>query len=101
MLTPFHRIPIRPAAFGACLSVLMAALASAAFGETPARPGLAIARFDFRDTSGEVRDQTVEHGARLQELAVTLNQALSKTEKIRPIALACQSDGCSARTSGL
>lgn len=101
MLTSLHHITIRSAALGACLSALLAGLPSAALGETAAMPGLAIARFDFRDTSGEVRDQTVEHSARLEDLAATLSNELSETEKIRPIALACQSDGCSARTSGL
>jgi len=76
-------------------------LASAAFGETPALPGLAIARFDFRDTSGEIRNQAAEHTARLQALAVTLKEALSETGKFRPVDLTCRSGGCSARTSGL
>jgi hypothetical protein len=86
-----------------CLAVLAAMSVSmpAAFGDTVDKAGLAISRFDFRDTSGEHRDQTAEHARRLEDVAATLLATLSANEKIRPVALNCTNGGCSARTSGL
>jgi hypothetical protein len=84
-----------------CLSLLAATAGTAppASGEAPSV--LAMAKFDFRDTSGEVRDQDAEHRKRLEDVAATLLAELAGNERIRPIALDCRAGGCSARTSGL
>lgn len=78
-----------------------AGLTSPATGETPERLILAIASFDFRDTSGETRDQVAEHRKRLDDVAAMLLAELSGHDKVRPIALSCRTGACSARTSGL
>jgi hypothetical protein len=88
------------------LSLVCLSMLAAIGGTTPEASGqapsiLAIARFDFRDTSGEVRDQQAEHRKRLEDVAATLLVELAGNERIRPMALACRTGGCSARTSGL
>ncbi|WP_158259808.1 DUF2380 domain-containing protein [Phyllobacterium phragmitis] len=77
------------------------AIASAAFAETGGRPALATTNFDFRDTSGEVRDQTAEHEARLEAFNVTLRNGLSENPKFDLVALTCQTDQCTAKDPGL
>ncbi|MEH2470000.1 hypothetical protein V1281_000753 [Nitrobacteraceae bacterium AZCC 2161] len=77
------------------------AIASAAFAGVDGPPTLAAANFDFRDTSGEVRDQTAEHEARLKAFGVTLRDGLSGNQKIELKALTCQAAQCSAQTPGL
>ena len=57
----------------AWLAVLML-LGSAAQAQSPAP--LAIAAFDFRDTSGEPRDQPAEHAARLKLFDSALREKL-------------------------
>jgi uncharacterized protein DUF2380 len=54
---------------------LLFALAPSALAQAPAR--LAVADFDFTDTSGEVHDQTAEHAARLEAFAATLREGLA------------------------
>jgi len=84
-----------------CLTLLAATAGTTldAAGQAPSI--LAIARFDFRDTSGEVRDQNAEHRKRLDDVAATLLAELDGSESIRPMALTCRIGECSARTSGL
>lgn len=62
---------------------------------------LAIARFDFRDTSGEPGDRSAEHERRIGDLRLALLRTLSANEKVRLVALTCGNEGCSPRTSGL
>lgn len=62
---------------------------------------LAVAAFDFRDTSGEPRDQTAEHAARLKLFDAALREELARHARIRPLALACRVELCSARNAGL
>ncbi|PAP99216.1 MAG: DUF2380 domain-containing protein [Mesorhizobium sp.] len=75
------------------------ALASAAFADAAEPPTLAVADFEFRDTSGEVRDQTAEHETRLKAFGVALRDGLS--EKIDLVALPCQAEQCTIRDPGL
>jgi hypothetical protein len=53
------------------------------------------------DTSGEVRDQTAEHEARLKAFEATLHDGLSGNQKIEFKALNCQAEQCTAQAPGL
>ncbi|MER8828326.1 DUF3280 domain-containing protein [Mesorhizobium sp. M0938] len=76
-------------------------LASAAFADAAEPAALAVADFEFRDTSGEVRDQTAEHEARLKTFGVALRDSLSGNRKIDLVALPCQTEQCTIRDPGL
>jgi hypothetical protein len=70
------------------------ALASATSVNAAEPPTLAVAGFNFRDTSGEVRDQTAEHATRLKAFGAVLNDDLSASPKIDPVALPCEAGRC-------
>jgi hypothetical protein len=57
---------------------------------------VAVADFDFVDTSGEVRDQSAVHAARLKELQQTLAAALNHTGRFDAVGLTCAAPPCSA-----
>jgi uncharacterized protein YciI len=61
-----------------------------------AAPKVAIAAFDYADTSGEVRDQRAAHAARLDRLGTDIADALAKSGRFAPASLACQTPPCSA-----
>ena len=70
-------------------------LGFAATAANAAEPSaLAVASFAFKDTSGEVRDQTAEHAARLKEFGVVLQDDLSASPKIDLVALPCEAGRC-------
>ncbi|RWK65078.1 DUF2380 domain-containing protein [Mesorhizobium sp.] len=81
--------------------ILMGAglLAPAAFADVVEPAILAVADFEFRDTSGEVRDQTAAHEARLKAFGVALQDGLS--QKIDLVALPCQAEQCTIKDPGL
>lgn len=79
--------------------ICTAAAASVSFAAEPSK--LAIAGFDFRDTSGEVQDQVALHEARLKAFDVTLHDALEGNPKIELVPLACGAEPCTPRKSGL
>jgi hypothetical protein len=56
---------------------------------------IAIAPFDYKDTSGEIRDQRKEHEERLQAFLEALKQDLAATGKYRIISLECKDAPCS------
>ena len=62
---------------------------------------LAISNFAFIDTSGEIRDQRFEHARRLTALGATLVDALSTSERISIVPLACQGGECTATAAGM
>jgi hypothetical protein len=70
------------------------ALASATSAYAAEPSTLAVAAFSFRDTSGEVRDQTAEHAARLKAFGAVLNDDLAASLKIDPVALPCETGRC-------
>ena len=78
----------------------LGALASAALADNRAA-SLAVANFDFKDTSGEIRDQTAEHDARLKAFGAALQHGLSDNQKINLVALPCQAEQCTVRDPGL
>ncbi len=83
----------------AALLALMALLGPAAHAQAPAP--LAIAAFDFRDTSGEPRDQTAEHAARLKLFDTSLRERLAGQAQLRIVPLTCRAEPCSARNNGV
>ena len=86
------------------LSLLLTGLAAATFNvTTQAKPPLtlAAANFAFKDTSGEVKDQTADHARRLQALNKAIGHGLAQNTKIKTVPLACQNDTCNAAEPGL
>jgi hypothetical protein len=57
---------------------------------------LAIADFDYLDTSGETQDQAAAHAERLKNFTRLLSDELSATGKYQVVALACPKPPCSA-----
>jgi hypothetical protein len=57
---------------------------------------IAVADFDYTDTSGEVGNQQAEHAARLQAFARMIRTDLAFSGKYRVVALTCAPAPCSA-----
>jgi hypothetical protein len=57
---------------------------------------LAIADFDYLDTSGETTDQATAHAERLKNFTRLLSDELSATGKYQVVAIACPKPPCSA-----
>ncbi|MFK8250685.1 DUF2380 domain-containing protein [Ancylobacter terrae] len=74
--------------------IVTAVLCCAATAGRAAGTTVAIAGIDFSDSSGEARDQTPEHNARLRALAAALRERLADSGGIRVVALACAESGC-------
>jgi hypothetical protein len=69
---------------------------------TDARPArLAVAHFDFVDTSGEVRDQTARHERQLGQFETEMRQRLSQDDDINLVTLPCKLDRCSLEDPGI
>jgi hypothetical protein len=83
----------------AALLAVMTLLGAPADAQTPAP--LAIAAFDFRDTSGEPRDQTAEHAARVKLFDAALREKLTGQSPVRIVPLTCREEPCSARNAGV
>ena len=63
------------------------------------KPVIAVANFDFVDTSGEPRDQSREHQERLGAFSEYLRQQLT-VGGARIVPLSCQSSQCTATDPG-
>ena len=89
-------LTIAAAAFcqAGCLGGAWAEAGSAA----PPPVTLAIAGFDYADTSGEMNDQRAAHEARLQDFAKTLQGSLAASGKYRIVPISCGPVPCEART---
>ena len=57
-------------------------------------PSVAVAGFSYKDTSGEVRDQTQEHRTRLDMLNRLLRESLASDGKFAIADIACRSAEC-------
>lgn len=57
---------------------------------------IAVAGFDYIDTSGEARNQEAEHQARLQTFMRTIRADLADSGKFRIVEFACPKESCSA-----
>jgi hypothetical protein len=72
-------------------------LASAEVEATAPQPiPIAVAEFDYRDTSGETRDQRAEHAARLEAFARMIRADLEKSGRFRIVPIACGEGPCAA-----
>src|SRR5689334_12441297 len=60
---------------------------------------IAVADFDYTDTSGEPIAQEAEHQARLQSFAGAIRADLERDGRYRVVALVCPRSPCSAGTS--
>jgi hypothetical protein len=58
---------------------------------------IAVAAFDFVDTSGEATDQTAQHQARLQTFTQSVSSDLAKDGRYRVVAMTCGQAPCSAQ----
>jgi hypothetical protein len=75
-------------------ALALCALASAGHAAEPVK--LAIADFDYLDTSGETQDQAAAHAERLKNFTRLLSEELSATGKYQVVALTCPEPPCSA-----
>ena len=57
---------------------------------------IAVADFDYVDTSGEANNQQDQHQARLQTFVRTIRADLADSGKFRIVELSCVNDSCSA-----
>ncbi len=64
------------------------------------KPTLAVAEFDFSDTSGEAVDQSVEHQRRLADFSAYMRQQLSELGGFEIADLPCQGKQCTATDPG-
>ena len=82
--------------FAVLLLLLMAALLPAGAARAVAERPLAVVGFNFVDTSGEAKDQSAAHAARLSALMETLQSKLAASGRFKIIALACTPQPCTA-----
>lgn len=80
------------------LGVLCAVLGApvSARSEEPKGIPIAIADFDYTDTSGEPIDQQAEHQARLQAFVGAIRAALEQDGRYRVVTLVCRQPPCTA-----
>ena len=78
------------------LLMLLAGLLPAGAARAATERPLAVVGFNFVDTSGEVKDQTAAHAARLSAMMETLQSKLAASGRFKIIALACTPMPCTA-----
>lgn len=80
--------------------VVLHGLASEPAAASPAAPRLAVAEFDYLDTSGEVKDQSAEHQSRLREFRGSLETHLEAGGIFEIVRLPhCAEEACGAAGS--
>jgi hypothetical protein len=94
-----HHIRKEEARQGEVRTRLLAALgalftAAPALAAAPLR--VAVADFDYLDTSGEARDQRAAHDQRLHALSAEIGAALAHSGRFTPERLTCAAPPCSA-----
>jgi hypothetical protein len=82
----------------AVLAIIVLAIAPARVGAGPAPPTVAVAEFDYVDTSGEPRDQQTVHTARLHNFADAIRADLSSSGHYKVVPLSCGADPCPANS---
>jgi hypothetical protein len=78
------------------VAVICSSLLSAAPLRAAEQVALAVADFDYVDSSGEVEDQSAAHAQRVAEFARLLRDRLSASGKYRVVAMDCPRPRCSA-----
>ena len=78
-------------------AILLFLIAPSARAEERSRIPIAVIDFDFSDTSGEPRNQTAEHRARLKDFAAKIRSDLDQTGIYRVVAIDCPSQPCTAK----
>lgn len=82
-------------AWAACLLILP--LPPAAADNAAAEKILiAVAEFDYRDSSGEPEDQRAKHAAQLESFANSIRAGLESSGRYRVVPLACEPSPCRA-----
>ena len=82
------------------LGTILTAVAPAYGQELVAeRIPIAVADFDYADTSGEVRNQQADHEARLRAFVDMLRADLGQDGRYRTVNLECQQSPCTAGQS--
>ena len=76
--------------------LVLAALLPAGIARAAAERPLAVVGFNFVDTSGEAKDQSAAHAARLSAMMETLQSKLAASGRFKIIALACTPEPCTA-----
>ena len=87
---------VKQAPSGLAFAIVIAAGLARAEDQRTAPVPIAVVDFDYVDTSGEVRDQRVEHEARLQTFMRAIRDDLAGSGHYRIVALACSQDPCAA-----
>jgi hypothetical protein len=87
------------AASGLALALVISAGLVWAEGEGTAPVLIAVADFDYVDTSGEVRDQRVEHETRLQAFMRAIRDDLAHSGQYRVVPLVCTQTPCTSEGS--
>jgi Protein of unknown function (DUF2380) len=82
------------AASSLALAMLITAGLACAEGERTAPILIAVVDFDYVDTSGEVRDQRVEHETRLQAFMRAIRDDLGRSGQYRVVPLVCTQAPC-------
>ena len=86
-----------PAVLLACTLAASAVWGPAAAAQTAGPPTVAVAEFDYVDTSGEPTDQTAAHRARVADFAAQVRQQLAaQGYEVRPLSCA---DACTVATA--
>lgn len=86
-----------PAGMIGCAAAALVMLALPVRATEP--PVLAVADFDYTDTSGETQDQQAAHAARLARFAELVRAELAEGDAYRIVPLSCPKSPCSARST--
>lgn len=78
------------------LPAACAVLAIMAPSALAARQTVAVAAFDYADSSGEVTDQQAAHAERLNAMQVAIVASLTQSGRFTGVALKCGKPACSA-----
>jgi hypothetical protein len=83
---------------GARAVLMLCTVAALSFqsGGSPAAAPIAVAVFDYFDTSGEVTDQSAEHLARVASFAKLLRDSLAAQGDYRVVPIECPDHPCTA-----
>jgi Protein of unknown function (DUF2380) len=89
------RAPARSLTTGPIVAVLLFAALTGGSASRAADPAsIAIAKFDYIDTSGEVQDQTDKHAALIAEFLQALSADMGRGTKFRVVSLLCDGQPC-------